>query len=333
MKKIFLTIAVFIVSAALLQAQNKTMYIMKEGAVINKLSIVPEDVDSIIFYKPTIITPGSIIETVLIPAGTFTMGSPNTEIGWNSEYTHLVSLSTFRMNKYEITNAQFIAFLNAKGIGLQRRDVTGAYPTEILFEYYSGLKQSGLSESPFRYSYTNSQWEVLPGYEYYPVTDVTWYGATEFATYVGGKLPTEAQWEYACRAGTTTPFSTGNFLTNLQANYNWAEPYNGGTNTITSSPYYPDPVGTYAPNAFGLYDMHGNVTEWCFDIWDFYKANSNTVQTDPTGPTIDYVPGHYRIVRGGSFTQSASVCRSAKRLIQQPFQSNLNRGFRVVFAP
>jgi formylglycine-generating enzyme required for sulfatase activity len=125
------------------------------------------------------------------------------------------------MSKYEITNTQYAAFLNARGIGSNGLYAAGAYPTQALIYASSGSYDLGLH-------YSGSQWTPVAGYETSPVINVTWYGATEFATYAGGTLPTEAQWEYACRAGTTTPFSTGNYLTNLQANYNWANPYNGG---------------------------------------------------------------------------------------------------------
>jgi formylglycine-generating enzyme required for sulfatase activity len=171
---------------------------------------------------------------------------------------------------------------------------------------------------------------VLPGYEYYPVTDVTWYGATEFATYVGGKLPTEAQWEYACRAGTTTPFSTGNFLTNLQANYNWEIPYNGGTNTVTTNQDKSVYGGTYEPNAFGVSDMHGNVSEWCSDWFhDSYGSFPTLAQINPTGPTT----GEVRIYRGGSLADSADQLRSACRSAYYPSGYAYFIGFRVVFAP
>jgi formylglycine-generating enzyme required for sulfatase activity len=259
------------------------------------------------------------IPTSAIPAGTFTMGSPLTEVNRNSDETkHKVTLSAFRMSKYEITNAQYAAFLNIKSIGSNGIYVTGAYPTQTLI--YDDILQ-GLT-------YTNSQWIPVAGYENAPVNNVTWYGSTEYATYVGGTLPTEAQWEYACRAGTTTPFNTGNFLTNLQANYNWAYPYNGGTNTVTTYPGKSQSVGTYPANAYGLYDMHGNVDEWCSDWYGTYPT---TAQTNPTGAGTN--TGSGRVVRGGSWIDYVSGCRSAGRSSNYPNSSYGNVGFRVVFVP
>lgn len=261
------------------------------------------------------------IPVVSIPAGTFTMGSPTSEISRGTDETqHTVTLSAFRMSKYEITNAQYAAFLNAKSIGNNGLYAAGVYPTQVLiYTTSSGSYDWGLH-------YTNSQWVPVAGCETMPVINVTWYGATEFATYVGGTLPTEAQWEYACRAGTTTPFNTGNFLTNQQANYNWAYPYNGGTNTVTTYPGKTQTVGTYAANALGLCDMHGNVWEWCSDWFGPYPS---TAQTNPTGA----VTGSCCVIRGGSWYSDARDCRSAYRDGFYPNSSTDNIGFRVVLVP
>lgn len=257
------------------------------------------------------------ITFVNIPAGTFTMGSPDTEVNRATDETqYQVTLSAFRMSKYEITNAQFAAFLNAKNIGSDGKYAAGAYPTQYLLWASSGAGDWGLH-------YNTDKWEPVAGYENYPVINVTWYGATEFATYEGCSLPTEAQWEYACRAGTTTPFHTGNFLTNLQANYDWENPYNGGTNTSTARPFKTQAVGTYPANAYGLCDMHGNVWEWCSDWYDTYPT---TPQTNPTGAES----GSYRVIRGGGWFDKAKDCRSARRIDNGPDGSDYHIGFRVV---
>ncbi len=322
MKKVFMTVIALQMFAGVMQAQTDTMYVMKAGVVINKQSIKPADVDSIIFYKPVVAASSAInISTVPIPAGTFTMGSPATEVNrYNSEIQHQVTLSAFRMSKYEITNAQFAAFLNAKGI-----DSNGIwssapeYKTQTLIYASSGSFDWGLH-------YTNSKWVPVAGCENAPVINVTWYGAVEFATYVGGSLPTEAQWEYACRAGSTKPFNTGSFLTYLQANYDWFYPYNGGTNTLTTYPGKTQAAGTYEANTWGLYDMHGNVWEWCNDWYGSYSAGA---QTNPTG----VASGSVRVIRGGSWGSSAQDCRSAVRSANSPFSYDVTLGFRVVFVP
>ncbi len=257
------------------------------------------------------------ITTAFIPAGTFTMGSPDSEVGRGTdEPQYVVTLSAFLMSKYEITNEQYAAFLNAKSIGSDGLYAAGAYPTEaLIYENYDwGLHYSG------------SQWIPAVGYETSPVLYVTWYGAAVFAAYVGGSLPTEAQWEYACRAGTTTPFSTGTCLTNLQANYDWSHPYGSCTNTETAYPGKPQPVGTYAANAYGLYDMHGNVWEWCADWYGGYPTSA---QTNPTGAAS----GSYRVVRGGGWRSYAKGSRSADRGNDNPSGSYNTVGFRVVFIP
>ncbi len=318
MKKIFLAIATFFLSATLLQAQTDTMYVMKAGVIIHKQSIKQADVDSIVFYKPVVENPASSIQTVLIPAGTFTMGSPASEVNRRSDETQYpVTLSAYRMSKYEITNTQYAAFLNAKSIGSDGIWAAApVYPTQALI----------YANTSWGLTYSGSQWVPVTGFEDAPVIYVTWYGATEYATYIGGTLPTEAQWEYACRAGTTTPFNTGNFLTNLQANYNWEYLYNGGTNTVTTYPGKTQDVGTYAPNAYGLYDMHGNVWEWCADWYGTYPT---TAQTNPTGATT----GSIRVIRGGSWFSNARYCRSAFRNSSYPSSYSNNIGFRVVFVP
>ena len=258
------------------------------------------------------------IETALIPAGTFTMGSPSTEPERvTDEVQHQVTLSAFRMSKYEISNAQFAAFLNAKSIGSNGFYALGAYPSEPLISdcgQYYGL------------SYTGSQWQAAAGFENHPVVCVTWYGATEFATYAGGRLPTEAEWEYACRGNTTAAFSTGACLNNTQANYIWAYPLTGCTNTITTYPGQTQAINSYSPNAFGLYNMHGNVWEWCSD---WYGTYSTTAQTNPTGASS----GTGRVIRGGSWNGYARDCRSANRGRSGPNGSGNGFGFRLSFAP
>lgn len=218
MKKTILLVLGLTMAFSIAQAQNDSMYVMKAGAVILKQSIKLADVDSIIFYRPTITNSTTlIIETVDIPAGTFTMGSPSSEAGRNAnnEVQYEVTLSAFKMSKYEITNAEYAAFLNAKSIGSDGKYVAGAYPTSVLI-------YASVSPSDWGLHYTGGQWIPASGFENYPVVFVTWYGATEFATYAGGRLPTEAEWEYACRANTTTPYNTGDCLSYTQANYNWA---------------------------------------------------------------------------------------------------------------
>lgn len=261
------------------------------------------------------------IEFKAIPAGTFIMGSPYDEPWRHQDETqHQVSLSAFSLCKYEITNAQYAAFLNAKSIGSDGKYAAGAFSAQPLIYESSDSCDWGLH-------YTNGQWIPVSGFENNPVINVTWYGATEFATYIGGKLPTEAQWEYAARGNTINEFNTGFCLSDAQANYNWTYPLTGCSNTNYISPGKTQAVGTYPGNAFGLHDMHGNVCEWCSDWYDCDYSTS--AQTNPTGATT----GSWRVLRGGSWNGYARHCRSALRHFYIPTHYGDYIGFRVVFVP
>lgn len=260
------------------------------------------------------------LEMVKIPSGTYTMGSPVSEVDRSiDEIQHQVTLSAFSISKYEISNTQYATFLNAKSIGSTGLYAAGLYPLEVLIYASSGSLDWGLH-------YTDGKWSPVAGTENQPVINVTWYGATEFAYYAGGSLPTEAQWEYACRGNTTTPFNTGNCLSNTQSNYNWAFAYNACSNTITTYKGTTQTVGSYTANSFGLYCMHGNVWEWCSDWYDSYPTAE---QNDPTGPTT----GTFRVLRGGGWSNEAMYCRSAFRNFGNPDAVDDGLGFRVVLIP
>jgi formylglycine-generating enzyme required for sulfatase activity len=260
-----------------------------------------------------------IADRATIPAGTFTMGSPANEADRDvGETQHTVTLSAFTMSKYEITNAQYAAFLNARHIGVDGLYATGTYPNEALVSPSQGTYDWGLH-------YTAGQWVPVAGFENHPVIYVTWYGASEFATYAGGRLPTEAEWEYACRAGTATPFNTGNCLSETQANYDWRFPYLNCPSNLNFTGWKTRKVDSYPPNAWGLYNMHGNVWEWCSDRWGPYP---NADQTNPTGA----VSGSARLIRGGGCSNVAGSCRSGFRNFNyDPDYKSFTIGIRLVF--
>ncbi len=257
------------------------------------------------------------VTMVSIPAGGFVMGSPLSEVGRNTnEIKHSVTLSAFRMSKFEITNTEFASFLNTQNIGADGRYASGIYPTQTLIYVSSFYTVGGVD-------YTLGYWAPVKGYENHPVINVTWYGAAEFANFVGGRLPTEAEWEFACRAKTSTPFNTGGCLSDMQANYFWRSPYNLCTNTSSTTLSKTQDVGSYSPNAFGLYDMHGNVREWCSDWYADYLPSH---QTDPIGPD----DGTYRLCRGGGCLSEGNDCRAAIRTTDKPNYYGGEVGFRVV---
>jgi len=217
---------------------------------------------------------GIKLEMVLIPAGKFTMGSPANEKGrYDNETQHEITLTKpFYMGKYAVTQEQWEA-------------VMGNNPSSRT----KGVKL--------------------------PVTDVSWEDCQDFikklnAKTAGGyRLPTEAEWEYACRAGTTTAFAVGNSLSKSDANID-------GDSIKT--------VGSYKANAFGLYDLHGNVWEWCEDWRADYPAGAIT---DPKGPAT----GEHRVLRGGSFFNSVvSLSRSSNQFGLTPTERDFNYGFRLV---
>ncbi len=288
-------------------------------------------------------------ETVDIPAGVFMMGAPITEYNaYTNEYPqHQVTITGgFSMTKYEITNAQYAFFLNESGIG---QDATGDVTyidngTEVTGSHVliadSRIWAGTPNESDYGLHYENDRWIPAEGCENYPVTYVTWFGAVAYADWLGGRLPTEAEWEYACRGGQeeSLPFGIGDGkrLVEGMANYNTKFYYDadmgGQYRDDTAEPIgHPVEVGSYPyPNGYGLYDMHGNVLEWCSD-WFARYDDSASAETDPTGP----LSGEYRVVRGGTFTVSdawdAVSCRTAYRMSSAPSYTLMNCGLRVVF--
>jgi len=236
---------------------------------------------------PSSLSPGDVItnsigmKLVYIPAGEFMMGSPSLEREDKRDDDegpqHRVKLSKgFYMGRTEVTQAQYKAIM-------------GSNP--------SHFKGDNL-----------------------PVEQVSYDEATEFCEKLSRKegwsyrLPTEAEWEYACRAGTQTPFYFGKELTKNNANF------------VRIWLNKTEPVGSYTPNTFGLYDMHGNVVEWCSDRYDKnYYSKSPSV--DPEGPNT----GSNRVLRGGGWDSHPSGCRSANRQGITPGWRTVQSGFRIIF--
>jgi formylglycine-generating enzyme required for sulfatase activity len=250
-----------------------------------------------------------------IPCGTFMMGSPASEPARLSDegpQTQVTISQGFWMSKYLVTQADYLA-------------VVGSNPSLFTTRDYFG--------------------NPIPPDINRPVEQVSWNDAAGYCAALTAReqaagrlpagwiyrLPTEAEWEYACRAGTTTPFHYGNELRSGMANFDGRDEY------TVDDPYHSNPsgiylgrttaVGSYAPNAWGLYDMHGNVWEWCRD---WYGAYPGGTVTDPAGPAS----GSVRMVRGGCWYGVGWRCRSAYR-DGSSFPSGwyIFVGFRVVLAP
>lgn len=255
--------------------------------------------------KPVVITNSIGMKLARIPTGKFRMGSPRTELERDpQEVQHEVSISRpFFLGVYEVTQAEF-----AKIIGDRHQAAFSAasgggpdHPMENVAHEDTAVFCNKLSALDA---------ELRAGRKY--------------------RLPTEAEWEYACRAGATQAFHYGAALSSKQANFNGARPY-GGAET---GPYLrrTSKVGTYPPNAFGLFDMHGNVAEWCADWYDpdYY---TNSPSDDPPGPPVGVLSDDYgnffRVARGGSWLDDARACRAAFRMRGMHRNRYFLIGFRV----
>ena len=246
------------------------------------------------------------MKLVPIPTGKFRMGSPAGEDERDAEELphEVVITRPFYLGVHEVTQGQF-------------ERVTGKNPS------FFHKKNGGGPE--------------------HPVEQVRWGEAVDFCRRLSTlpaevkagrtyRLPTEAEWEYACRAGAATPFHFGGSLSSAQANFNGNHPYGGAA----KGPYLKRtaPVGSYPPNAWGLFDMHGNVGEWCGDWYDpdYYK---NSPKEDPKGPAQGVLPtgfgnDFYLVVRGGCWLDEARGCRAAYRFRLMPSDPYRWTGFRVV---
>lgn len=254
---------------------------------------------------------------VLIEGGSFQMGcmeadSNNPKKGCvsakgvaceeNEQPVHQVQLNDFYIGKYEVTNAEYCEFLNAIGNQIE-----------------GGATWLDIQSASCQIEQKNNQFAPKSGYTQYPVVEVTWYGANAYAQWVGMRLPTEAEWEYAARsrgqnetwAGTSIEGDLHKF-----ANYN-VKSDKSTTNKTT-------PIGKYQPNALGLYNMTGNVWEWCADWYDeaYYK---NSPAINP----FNQKKASNRVLRGGSWYVPAAYCRSSNRGSGKPNGSRYDSGFRL----
>jgi formylglycine-generating enzyme required for sulfatase activity len=243
--------------------------------------------------------PTPIPNMVYIQPGSFTMGSPASEPGRGSiegPQTVVTLTRGFWMGKFEVTQEDFEA-------------VTGAGTASVLYGPWMPVDFANWSNAT-NYCQKLTARETAAG---------------RLPVGFSYRLPTEAEWEYACRAGTTNAFAIGNgtSLSSEQANFDGGFPAGGAPvgkyrNATTVG-------GTFAPNGWGLYDMHGNCWEWCQDLYGPYPGGS---VTDPKGASS----GTNHVLRGGGYTSVGNSCRSAKRDNRAPSYSNFGQGIRVVLA-
>jgi len=216
---------------------------------------------------------------ILIPAGEFNMGkNTSNPTDWQPE--HKVVIDSFYLDAYEVTNQQYAEFCRA---------------TKHALPEFWGMKE----------------FKCSPEFPDHPVVGVSWFDAESYAKWAGKRLPTEAEWEYACRGGLVDQnFHTGNQLDSTKANF--AKKYKG---TLR--------VGTFAPNAFGLYDMPGNVWEWTADNYadDYYQGSE---PSNPKGPKS----GRFKVIRGGSWHSGAMCVQNYFRNGLSPSWIDFGVGFR-----
>ncbi len=238
------------------------------------------------------------LDMVLIRPGSFLMGAPEDEEGKSEGPQHLVTIPQFFMGKYPVTQVQW-------------RTVAAMPEIDRQLEPHPSLFKG----------------------EYLPVHNISWYEATEFCNRLSAhtkrhyRLPSEAEWEYACRAGTITPFHFGQTISSKYANYNASKAYDNGVEGEHQDKI--TPVGYFkVANNFGLYDMHGNVLEWCTDHWhDNYEGAPTDGSAWTTGGN-----SNGRVLRGGCWHFEPNNCRSGYRDYSFPDRPDLYFGFRVVYS-
>ena len=263
---------------------------------------------------------GVNLEMIAIPGGTFTMGAPENEpeSQYNEKPQHRVKIQPFLIGKYAITQAQWKAVAKLPRIQFDLNPDPSYFKKNYLF---TNIKR--------------------------PVEQVSWYDAVEFCARLSKKtgrnyrLPSEAEWEYACRAGTTTRFYFGQTITTNQVNYRGN--YSDGNSPKSQYREQTTDVGSFPPNAFGLYDMHGNVWEWCADpshknyhgaptdgrVWD-ENTNNNRYQNHINLLIKSKNDRRTRLLRGGAWLNYPDYCRAACRNDYSPDTRNFIIGFRVV---
>lgn len=303
---------------------------------------------------------------LFIPGGTFLMGGDNQQASSDEFPKHQVNVAPFYMDKTEVTNAQFSAFVRATGYvttaeqkpdweelkkslppGTPPPPDSVMVPASLVFQQTLG---------PVDLNNFNEWWRWVPGANWrqpegpgsniegrddYPVVHVSWFDAMAYCKWAGKRLPTEAEWEFAARGGLIDNiYPWGN--EHVNANQPKANSWEGNFpyRNIKKDNYLKSaPVGSYAPNGYGLFDMAGNVWEWCSDWYDakYYSKQATSISKNPQGPEKSFDPEDpytpKKSLRGGSFLCNDSYCsgyRVARRMKSSPDTGLEHTGFRCV---
>ena len=262
-------------------------------------------------------------EMVLIPAGEFEMGDPFNEGTTYERPVHTVFVDDFYIDVYEVTNAMYAKFLNAMG---KHVGDTG----HIWLDIGDGDEMIEL---------VGGQYQSKAGFEDYAVVEVSWYGASAYAQWAGKRLPTEAEWEKAARGGQVgerypwgndDPDGSQCNYADKNTSYSWSD-QNADDGYQTTAP-----VGLYPPNGYELYDIAGNVWEWCVDELDVEFYENSPKENPVSGGTTLLMPDNFnsirerRILRGGSWHSTPEILRAAYRYSSEPAVTLSYFGFRCV---
>lgn len=308
----------------------------------------------------------SVAGMVLIPGGVFEMGGDNEQAMPDEFPKHRVRVDSFYMDATEVTNAQFKKFVDATGyITTAERKPdweelkkalppgTPKPPDSVLVAASLVFKQT---DGSVRLDDYTQWWEWVPGADWkhpqgqgsdimgkenYPVVHISWYDAMAYCKWAGKRLPTEAEWEYAARGGLTNhiyPWGNEHINAGRPKANTWEGkfPY---LNEVKDGYVLAAPVKSFAPNGYGLYDMSGNVWEWCSDWYhaDYYQTLRNGIAKNPEGPEKSFDPVDpytpKKTIRGGSFLCNEIYCsgyRVARRMKSSPDTGMEHTGFRCV---
>jgi sulfatase modifying factor 1 len=302
--------------------------------------------------------PGPCGAMVTIDASGFAMGDLLVDGHSDEQPAHWASLSSFYIDACEVTNADYVQMLNDIGLRDNLVEVGGNGVVHRVGDPSTPYCDTTASSRYSRITWDGATFDVRDGYDDHPVVCVSWYGAAAFANWRsidegyatcydtwtwdcdffadGYRLPTEAEWEFAARGGSfgmRYPWADTREIQHTRANYcsdaQWpydTSPTRGYHPTFRTGGYpYTSPVGYFAPNAFGLYDMAGNVWEWCHD-WYSHEQYGESAWFDPVGPPT----GTCHVLRGGSWYNNAYACRVANRYHYTGHYQHMAIGFRLV---